>query len=369
MNIKRKFLAVAVFALLGYNFVTAQATKSLPDQLDDRQFWQLFTDLSEADGSFQDENYVSNERNYQRAIPRLRDIVKPGGVYIGVGPEQNFTYISALESRMAFIIDIRRQNAMEHLMYKALFELSPDRAGFVSRLFSLPRPSKLDSKATAQELFDAYKSVRPDSRLFQENLAAILDVLTKRHAFALTSDDRASVEKVFTAFYSGGLNIQYVFRGNLENHATYPQLMTSTDESRKNWSYLATEASFLRLKEMQAKNMVVPVVGDFAGPKAVRAIGQYVRNNGAVINTFYLSNVEPYLFDAGVWKNYYESVATLPVDKSGVFVRTFFQATSRACPDLRPLVMTPFLNNITAFVHDYQKGSIKTQCDLVTRSK
>ena len=66
--------------------------------------------------------------------------MKPGGVYLGVAPDQNFTYIVATAPRLAFIVDIRRGNLLQHLMYKAIFELSVDRAEFVSRLFSKRRP-------------------------------------------------------------------------------------------------------------------------------------------------------------------------------------------------------------------------------------
>jgi hypothetical protein len=37
------------------------------------------------------------------------------------------------------VLDIRRQNMLEHLTYKALFEMSTDRADFLSRLFSRQR--------------------------------------------------------------------------------------------------------------------------------------------------------------------------------------------------------------------------------------
>ena len=100
------------------------------------------TELSEADGFFRSDNLVSNELFMQRVIPDLTRIVKPGRVYLGVGPEQNFTYIAAIKPAMAFIIDVRRGNLQLHLMYKALFELSSDRADFVSRLFSLKRPAR-----------------------------------------------------------------------------------------------------------------------------------------------------------------------------------------------------------------------------------
>ena len=105
--------------------------------------------LSGAGGFFRSENLVSNEHTYQYVIPALKKAVLPGGIYLGVAPDQNFTYMAAIRPRMAFILDIRRGNLLEHLMYKALFELSVDRADFVSRLFSKPRPAGLDATTTS----------------------------------------------------------------------------------------------------------------------------------------------------------------------------------------------------------------------------
>ena len=69
----------------------------LPRQLTDREFWDLFVNLSEPDGFFEDENYVSNELGYQRSMRRLQQQVAPDGVFVGVGPEQNFHYIAAFK--------------------------------------------------------------------------------------------------------------------------------------------------------------------------------------------------------------------------------------------------------------------------------
>jgi hypothetical protein len=114
---------------------------TLPAQYTDTEFWRIVTELSEPGGSFPYENFVSNEINYQVVIPDVKRLTHPGGVYLGVAPEQNFTYIAAIQPKVAFIFDIRRQNLIELLMYKALFEMAPDRAEFVSRLFSrhIPR--------------------------------------------------------------------------------------------------------------------------------------------------------------------------------------------------------------------------------------
>src|SRR6185295_14438615 len=69
----------------------------LPDRLTDHEFWNMITDFSEPDGQFQSDNFVSNESGYQQTIPTVLKTLKPGGVYIGVGPEQNFAYITAFQ--------------------------------------------------------------------------------------------------------------------------------------------------------------------------------------------------------------------------------------------------------------------------------
>src|SRR5439155_265693 len=99
----------------------------IPERISDEAFWHMVSDFSEPNGSFHADNFVSNEIMFQRLIPRLKEHGL-GGAYIGVGPEQNFTYLAAIRPQIAFIIDIRRQAMLQHLMYKAIIELSADRA-------------------------------------------------------------------------------------------------------------------------------------------------------------------------------------------------------------------------------------------------
>ena len=363
----RILLLLTWIALAGW--VAAQErAPALPAELSDKEFWQLIVDLSESDGHFEDENFVSNELGYQRVMQRLQEAVRPGGVYVGVGPEQNFSYVAALRPKMAFVLDIRRQNMIEHLMYKALFELSEDRADFLSRLFSRPRPAGLERHSSAADLFQAFGTASADRQLFDETLARMLDVLIRQHRFGLTADDQAALRKVFTAFYESGPNIRYVFRGTAELHPTYAQLMTALEDGR-NWSYLASSDSFDHIRTMQRKNLIVPVVGDFAGPKALRALGVYVRRHGDTVNVFYTSNVEANLFRAGTWKAFYENAGTLPVHEAGVIVRTFFAATARECSALRPAIRTPVFASMTALLAAHRKEKLESQCDLVAASR
>ena len=117
---------IVLISLAGVYFISRgpdAPPPGLPATLSDTEFWNLIESFSEPGGYFRSENFVSNESTYQTVIPDLLQRTPTGGVYIGVGPDQNFTYIAALEPRVAFVVDIRRQNMIEHLMYKALFEV------------------------------------------------------------------------------------------------------------------------------------------------------------------------------------------------------------------------------------------------------
>ena len=78
--------------------------------------------LSEPDGYFDTDNLISNERSYLEVLPELERRNVRGGAYIGVGPDQNFSYIAHIRPSVAFILDIRRDNLLLHLLFKALFQ-------------------------------------------------------------------------------------------------------------------------------------------------------------------------------------------------------------------------------------------------------
>src|SRR5262252_3685750 len=139
--LRRTLPVFAVLTCFAVAAPTRAAFDSLPTKLSDQEFWALTEMASEPNGEFQSDNFLSNERGYQVVIPDLIATAKPGRVYLGVGPEQNFPYIVALKPALAIIFDVRRGNLHEHLLYKALFELSADRADFLSRLFCRPRPA------------------------------------------------------------------------------------------------------------------------------------------------------------------------------------------------------------------------------------
>jgi hypothetical protein len=305
----------------------AASDVTLPARLDDGAFWSLIGELSEPGGTFRSDNLLSNEVHMQYVIPELTHLVPSERVYMGVGPEQNFTYIAALRPAMVFIVDIRRGNLDLHLLYKALFELSRDRAEFISRLFARPRPAGLKPEPSVNDIFEAVDGEPPDEATFTTDLREVMDHLTKTRHLPLLEEDVAGIQYVYRAFQMFGPGLTYWstggFGGRMGRTApTYWDLMLLTDESEVNWSYLADDANFEFVKRLEEQNLIVPLVGDFGGPKAIRAVGSYVRDRHAVVAAFYLSNVEQYLYGDGLWDAFCANVATLPLDDASTFIRS-----------------------------------------------
>jgi len=320
MKTRRCFVIAVLMLLFQSGFA---ARENLPAQITDEEFWKLSSESSELDGTFRSDNLLSNESYFQFVIPKLKETTVEDRVYMGVGPEQNFTYIAALKPRMAFIVDIRRGNLDLQLLYKALFELSKDRADFVSLLFSRKRPEGLELESSVQEIFAAFGKTFSSEALYTENLKRIQDHLTKTHGFPLSANDLEGIEYVYHNFYRFGPNINYGSSGRGGfGGVSYEELMTATDAQGVFRSYLASEENFAVLKTLETKNMLVPVVGNFAGSKAIRAVGKYVRDNDGKIAAFYLSNVEQYLQQDGIWDDFCRNVATLPLDESSTFIRS-----------------------------------------------
>lgn len=357
----------------------AQARPSLPTRLTNQEFWRLSASLSEPGGWFRSENLVSNEHTHQYVIPALEKAVRPGGVYLGVAPDQNFTYIAAVRPRVAFILDIRRGNLLQHLMYKALFELSNDRADFLARLFSKRRPPGVGVSSTAAELFAAFAKVRMADdeyqRRYAANFSALKAHLTKTKGFALSPEDLTQLGEIYYAFFWDGPSLRYSTGSNafgsrgFSNFPSFEEMALQTDWEGTARGYLATEANFRFIKDLQHRNVIVPVVGNFAGPKALRAIGAYLREREATVAAFYVSNVEQYLFQENAWDGFAANVATLPVDDQSVFIRSVSGRFGYTGPYQWSDGRASALDPIRALVADYRAGRIRSYYDVNVRSK
>ena len=374
-------LAAACTAALAIALAPAPAhasAQALPSRLDDSTFWKFVADYSEPGGYFRSDNFVSNEMAFQYVIPTLLQTTKPGGVYLGVGPDQNFTYIVALKPKLAFIFDIRRGNLQEHLLYKAVIEMSENRADFLSRLFSRPRPAGLDTAVSADSMLKAYAAAPASDTLYQKNLKAVRDWLLVHHHFALADSDLAGIEYVYSAFSSAGPDLTYNFgngggggRGFGRGMPTYGDLMIQTDGQGAHRAYIASEANYRVLREMELNNEIVPLVGNFAGDKAIKTVAAYLKQHHATVTAFYLSNVEQYLWNGSDdGRKFFGNVAALPLDSASTFIRAVFNGGgfrgAGGGGGMRgPTILASMMDQLKAFTD----GHINSYYDVIQLSK
>jgi hypothetical protein len=355
----------ATMAVAGAGCAREQST--IPDRLDDTTFWSLSTKLSEEGGYFHSDNFVSNELGFQHVLSELQGLAG-GGAYLGVGPDQNYTYVVALRPKIAFIVDIRRQNMMQHLMYKALIEMSSNRSEFLARLFARPMavPSP-PGTATADSLFTWLATLPRDSVLMREQLAAIVRHLGSRR-ITIDPVDSASIAYVYHSFVAAGPALTYssnAARGfGGRGMPSFRTIMTATDPDGVNQGYLGSEENFQVLKGLHERNLIVPVVGDFAGSKALRAVGTWIRRMDTQVHVFYVSNVEQYLFQQGeAWQRFYGNVSELPLHSEARFIRS---VSNRGYPRQHPLARSASRTSSVREVLDlFRFGRLQSYADIV----
>jgi len=308
-----KRIALVSCAAAAFAACTGAPARSLTST----EFWALSERLSEPPGSFDiSDNLVSNEPHVAENVRRL---YAAGGVYIGVGPEQNFSYIARVRPAMAFIVDIRRENRTLHLFYKALFALSSDRADFVARLFSRPRPAGLGEGSSVKTIFERFDAVQTSAEQLQWNAGVVRKWLLETERLPLDANDLAWIDRLFLAFADHGPAIQFWQARETEPAPSYRRLMTVPDSTGFARSFLASEEDFRFVKDLQARNLIVPVIGDFGGPGALRRVGDEVRSRGLAVTVFYGSNVGVYLTREQT-RVFCRSLASLPAAADATFV-------------------------------------------------
>ncbi len=317
-------------------------------------------------GHFPGDNFVTNETSYLHVIPTLIELGKRGGVYIGVGTEQNFSYIAATRPEIAFIVDIRRENLLQHLLYKALFILARDRRSFLMLLFSrqyqedgsASNESPEDTASIAEILDYIETSTSADSLLFELNWKRL-----KREVRRYGIVDRDDLERmlyIYRSFYEKQLSIRYAEArlGNGLSYPTFKDLMTGTTIEGEVAGFLSTETKFEFVKDLHLRNLIIPVVGNFAGEKTLRAIASYAEAHESSISVFYVSNVEYFLINHFyyVFKWYVANVEALPIDEHSLMIRSYLGVESHP-KRVGQHLSTSTVHHISTFLERFRQGA------------
>ena len=283
----------------------------------------LLTRLSETPGDFPSENYVTNETSLLHVAPLLRSPELHGRAYVGVGPEQNYTYVGLLEPKVAYIVDIRRNNLLEHMVFRSSFEAGANRAAFLSALLS--RNGNLDiGKADGlAELDSAFHRIPADATLRESGIARTKALMT-RLAIAHSAADDKMIARIHEAFAIHGLSIAYTMLNSQRKYPTLAENFDARDARGAPASFLGTEATYQRVRKLVMENRVLPIVGDFGGKQALHAVADDMKARGLTLGVFYTSNVEQYLFEQKTYGNFTSSVEAMPRDADSQMIRVWF---------------------------------------------
>jgi hypothetical protein len=342
-----------------------QAAAAVPVSIE--QLGRYIDEWSETEGYFDSDNFISNETSYLHVIDDLHNRVRPGGIYLGVGPDQNFSYIAHTRPMLAIITDIRRQNMLEHLFYKALFAMSANRSQYLSFLLSRDRLN-VKPNAPLPDLISALRNASTSDALFTKNVATVNNTLTQKYKLKLTADDLAKIKLVYQTFWKEGLDLRFssIGRNNAAQYPTLEEMFLETNRSGSLENYLASEDQFQWLKRFEAENRLIPIVGDFAGTHALRRVAAFLKSNGLRVSAFYTSNVEFYLFGASGWERFMANVQALPWTDDAVFIRAYFPTYGRRHPlNMAGHRSTTLVQPASRLVGDYVGNRLPTYWDVV----
>jgi hypothetical protein len=290
--------------------------------LDDATFGRLVRDLSESSGDFPSDNLVSNETSYLHVASALLDPKRQGKAYVGVGPEQSFAYVGMMKPAIAFVIDIRRENLVLHLVYKTLLETASSRAELAALLTSRV-PMDLPADTSPASLASWVRSHPADPA----RLTVTRDAVRARaKALGVTLDarDEKHLQAVLETFRDRGLDLHYTMKGSSRKYPTLAELSAEKDDTGALRGLLGSDETFREVSRLQRENRIVPLVADFSGKNTFPRLGDHLRSRNLSAAVVYTSNVEQYLFSPGGYAQWIANVRALPLAEDAVVVRVHF---------------------------------------------
>ncbi|HMV47377.1 MAG TPA: hypothetical protein PKC13_14580 [Blastocatellia bacterium] len=375
-HFRQSFIRTVLFTLIvSLHALPSQAQTQQKTEAGEKRndFAQLVARLSEKAGYFGSDNLVSNELTYQHVLGTLSKMNVSGGIYMGVGPDQNFTYIAQIKPKLAIMIDIRRDALLQHLMFKSIFMMSRSRIEYLSNLFGRPLPKdyKKWNDRPIRDLVDYFDRTPLDQKI-ADKVKAEMHKRIESFGVPLNQRDWETIDEIYQAFYTDCLEVRYTIRDRPTGRffPAYRDLLLEKDLAGKYRNYLANEADFMVIKTMHDQHRIIPATGDVAGVKAIRAIGEFAKEINEKISAFYLSNVEFYLFRSDTMGRFVENLKYLPIDNRSVIIRSYFNYayyTNQHPQTIENHFSVQLLQPIETLLKGYDAGEFSSYYELTTR--
>jgi hypothetical protein len=313
---------------------------------------------------------VSNETDYQHVVPFLRQYSKPGNVYIGVGPDQNFTYITAVHPAFSFIVDYRTENQLLHYLFKACFELSTTRQEYLSILFSKPLDDHLKKDSCfLSYLLEYFSKASSDEVFFKQN-SFLTQERIKNYRKLISNKILEIIQKIHRCFFRYNLNLRT--RNGITSwlgypYPTYYDFLSARDRNGACWSFLDDDDRFLWLKRMQYRNKIISLAGDLSGSRTLNTLASFIREKSKKVSVLYVSNSEELLFRYNLFKAYVENIQQLPIDEDSIIIRSVVNRTDRKHPaGQEGHMLTTVAQRMIFFLNLFSEGRYRSYWDVAT---
>jgi hypothetical protein len=304
------------------------------------------------------DNLVSNEDSYPRVAGELAARAPAGSVYLGVGPDQNFSLIAACRPTWAFIVDRRRGNALLHLLHKALFTLADDRFGYLSRLTARAGRA-VGAGANAAELVAAFSGMEMDRGLLGRATGEVAGVLRGLDVLR-GPDEFEALARIQARLAGPGMSARFLA---LPMYPTLGKLIQTADRMGRPGHFLATEAGYATVRDLQRADLCVPLVGDYSAADVLPRLAAWLRARDLKIGVYYISDVEFFLLRGGQFRAYAANLSRLPWAPGALVVRTStreIEHPERVAGDSSTTISRP----VSAFLVEAHAGRIAVVDDL-----
>lgn len=335
-----------------------QATGA-PEPRDAETYARLIRMLSDPGSGPHADNLVTNEDSFPRPCGELAASVPPGSVYLGVGPDQNFTYVAHTRPSWAFVLDFRRRNLLLHAVHRALFALSDDRVAYLERLTArrLP-PPRPGPDASAEDLVAAFEAAAFERARLEE---AIVEAARYLEPLGVVEDGEwPEPARIQTRLAGPGMQARFLA---LPTYPTFGRLIRTTDRSGAPAHLLAVEDLYRRVRDLQRAGRIVPIVGDFAGGGALPRLADWLDARGLRVGLLYISDVEFFLLRDGRFDAYVANLRRLPWAEGARIVRTSTRPIDH--PErLDGDATTTITRRVDQFLEAVAAGRVRTHDDL-----
>ena len=184
---------------------------------------------------------------------------------------------------------------------------------------------------------------------------------------AMSDADRSTIDRFHRRFIDDGLGLQFNSTGRAPqyDYPTYRDLLLEIDRQGVRQNFLASESDFQFVKGLQARDQVIPIVGNLAGSKALASVAKFLAASKLKVSAFYTSNVEFYLFRDGSFPEFVANLGRLPHDPGSVIVRSVFPAGGAGAARVPGYNSASLTQNIDVLLTGYAKGQFRQYLELV----